>query len=604
MEKKTEAMIPGLSEGKLVGMAGNSIYRRALDYYQRGTVVEAIQFASKLTALVDGSQYEPYQVHIKWDHAGIKKCYCDCPYDGDYCKHIIAVLLLCLHSPASVQKIASLQDNLQKLSKEQLCSLIEMMTGDDIASHRKVLISIDALTDRPSVVTENQQSNQQQTWVDPERYRKEAYHILYGLHRVPSSHIYRHEQRIFEQLGEIIDKAHVFIDKNDGDNALLILQALTEAYLAERTMFDDSDDESDSFFYDLDMAWAKAILTANLSASETTKLLQQLDAWQAEIKDYEVELPFATAELALQQGWHDPELKRILQGEPAEEDDDKEIGYNTAESGLTRLRLDVLEQQKRYAEYIHLAKHKGLPMQVVHMLIQQKQFADAIAFARAKLALSEDALTVAMELRDHHYVEEALSIAELGLHLRGNRVRLGEWLHNLAETIGNHALARQALLAAFGDEISEERYQRILQLTPDAEIEATKANLLARVREKGNFSSVYERVHIFLKEGLFDEAIDTVKKSYDEEAIKLVMKSVMHHNPEWIIQQAHKRAMNIIDQAQASHYDEAVSWLTFVKQAYEAMEKTKEWQSHLQKIKQKHKAKYKLMGLLRAEFGE
>jgi uncharacterized Zn finger protein len=605
MEKKTKVIIPGLSEEKLLRVADSSIYRRAMDYYRRGAVVETIQLAYKLTASVEGTQSEPYQVHIKWDHAGIKKCYCDCPYDREYCKHIIAVLLLCLHSPERVQKMASLKERLQKLSKEQLCILLESMTGDDILLHRKAMMGIDAITDAPSVMTENKQNSPQPTWVDPQRYQKEAYRIFHSLRHIPSSQIYRHEDRVLKELGEIIDQAGVFIDKNDGNNALLILQALTEVYMEEWMMLDGSNGESGSFFDDLDAAWAEAILTANLSASETTELRKRLESWQSEIEDDGIDDPFATAQLALQQGWHDSELTRILQGEQEDPKQERETRHNATERKLIQIRLAILERQKRYPEYIHLAKHEDLPVQVVRMLMQQNQFAEAIALARTELAMSEDALTVAMELRDHLYIDDAISIAELGLNLRGYKSRIGEWLHDVAETTGNHTLARQALIVAFNDDMSEERYERILKLTSDDEIQVTKEQLLAKVREKENYSSVAAKANIFLKEELFDEAIDVVdKENYNDDVVKHVMNAVMHYNPTWIIQQAHQRALGIIDKNQASHYDEAVSWLTFVKKSYEAMENKQGWQSHLDKIKREHKLKYKLMGLLRSAFEE
>jgi uncharacterized Zn finger protein len=605
MEKKTETMIPGLSEDKLLRVADGSIYHRAMDYYRRGAVIETIQLDYKLTASVDGSQYEPYQVHIKWDHAGIKKCYCDCPHNSEYCKHIIAVLLLCLHSPEKVQKMASLKESLQKLSKEQLCSLLENITGDDIILHRKVMMGIDSITDTSSVMTENKQSSPQRTWVDPQRYQKEAYRIFRSLHHIPSSQIYQHEDRVLKELSEIIDQAGVFIDKNDGNNALLILQALTEVYMKEWMTLDGSDSESGDFFYDLDAAWAEAILTANLSTSETTELRKRLESWQSEIEDYGIDDAFVTTQLALQQGWHDPELKRILQGEQEDLQQEREIYRDETKRKLTQIRLAILERQKRYPEYIQLAKHEGLPAQMVCMLMQQNQFADAIALARTELTMSEDALTVAMKLRNHFYIDDAISIAELGLNLRGYKLRIGEWLHDLAEATGNDTLARQALIVAFNDDISEERYERILKLTSDDEIQATKEQLLAKVREKENYSSVAAKANIFLKEELFDEAIDIVDKChYEDDVVKHVMNAVIHYNPTWIIQQAHKRAMDIVDKNQAARYDKAVSWFTFVKKSYEAMGNMKEWQSHLDEIKHKHKPKYKLMGLLHSAFGE
>jgi uncharacterized Zn finger protein len=607
MEEKAKVVIPGLSADELLHMVDNSVYGRAMNYYQHGAVREVVQSKYKLIALVDGNQYEPYQVHIKFDEAGIKNSYCDCPYDGGrYCKHIISVLLLCLHAPEKVQKITSLTDRLQRLTNTQLCSLIESLTESDVSLHRKVTMRIDSMIDTIDIRIESTKSNQQQACVDPQFYREEVYRILHSLHYHPSSRAYQHETRVLKELDEIIDEAKVFINKNDGNNALLILQALTEVCVAEwTTTLDGPDSENSRLFYDLNRAWAEAILTANLSTSETTKLRKRLQSWQSEMEDGGVDNSFTTSQLALQQGWHDPELKRVLQGEQKSPENGKKSRHDPVRRELARIRLTILERQKRYQEYIHLARQEGLSMQVIRMLIQQNQFTDAIALARIELTLSEDALTVAMKLRDHHYLADAISIAELGLRLKGHKLRIGAWLYDLAKTTGNYPLARQALMVAFDENICTKYYEHILELTPSEEMEATKSQLLSRLRRRDHDSSAAEKANIFLKEELFDEAINIVNKEhcYNDD-IKHVMNSVIHHNPEWVARQARKRAMNIIDRNQASDYDEAVSWLTFVKKSHEATGNMEKWQSYLTNIKRKHKPKYKLMGLLRSEFGE
>lgn len=67
------------------------ILMRGVEYYESGTVSDLNEEDSgKWTANVNGT--EIYQVEISMEGNAVQSWYCDCPYDGEICKHVVATL--------------------------------------------------------------------------------------------------------------------------------------------------------------------------------------------------------------------------------------------------------------------------------------------------------------------------------------------------------------------------------------------------------------------------------------------------------------------------------------------------------------------------------
>ncbi|MFQ6016281.1 MAG: SWIM zinc finger domain-containing protein, partial [Anaerolineae bacterium] len=85
---------PKLTEYTVRHLATDQSFSRGEDYYHSGAVLEVLRRGDMLSAEVEGTSYEPYQVTIRLDGGGVADAECSCPYDwGGYCKHIVAVLL-------------------------------------------------------------------------------------------------------------------------------------------------------------------------------------------------------------------------------------------------------------------------------------------------------------------------------------------------------------------------------------------------------------------------------------------------------------------------------------------------------------------------------
>src|SRR5947209_2581201 len=129
---------------------------------------------------------------------------------------------------------------------------------------------------------------------------------------------------------ELAEQARPHLDAGDGNNALTILEAVTDEYVTAWTDLDDSDGDAEGLFDDPSALWAEAILTADLTPAERQTWAERLADWQSEAAEYGIDTAFEAARVAAVQGWDDPELQRMLRGEVASSENDTAW----AESGL------------------------------------------------------------------------------------------------------------------------------------------------------------------------------------------------------------------------------------------------------------------------------
>ena len=91
---------PTITEATIRNLARSQSYNRGEDYYDHGAVREITRRGTPLRAVVEGSQYEPYQVQIELNETGVVDTGGSCPYDhGGICKHRVAVLLTYIRNP-------------------------------------------------------------------------------------------------------------------------------------------------------------------------------------------------------------------------------------------------------------------------------------------------------------------------------------------------------------------------------------------------------------------------------------------------------------------------------------------------------------------------
>jgi uncharacterized Zn finger protein len=604
-------------------------YHRGEEYASEGAVMQVIQRGNSISAFVEGSEYDPYEVQITFTPTTILSASCTCPYDwGGWCKHIVAVLIVCQEMPEMVEEHPPIEEIIQSLSRDHLHDLvlsiadhypstlahIEQMALSYQTSNQKDHKQDDQTVSSASSAPASQQPGthprKRQTAIDPSTFRQQAHAIMESVYSIRSGmDIYYYSSTVVEGMQKLCQQAAQFTQNGDGNNALLILEGITQEYLEHWEMLDDSDGELGMFFEVLGEHWAEALLMAELDNKQRMKWAKRLANWQHKVSKYGIDDGFQLAVLAAKEGWDDPIIQQVLQGnihawerlDPDDDDDDNQVSYRESDLfyELIRLRLNVLEWQGNTQAFLYLAQAAGYGLRYAHMLVLTGQIAQAVDIGLHQLTTADEGLRLAEVLYQQHAEDAAFQIAEHGLTLAKPHIYLATWLRDTARKHGNIPLARQAALAAFYDSPAKSSYFAIQDLSSDT-WETTRPQLLSFLR-KSNEIYVESQIAIFLYEGLIDDAIAALGKvSYyaSQQVFDQVLAAAVNHRPDWVIKTGISLAERPIEEGKAKYYDEAVQRLAFVKQAYQAQNNIAGWQAYVDDLKDRHGRKYKLMGLL------
>ncbi len=422
--------LPSVNEAAIRSHASEKSFQRGESYYRQGAVVSVIQRENTLIGKVEGSEYEPYRVSVQFDKGGIAIATCTCPYNfSGWCKHIIATLLKSLHSSKDIQQRPSLSELLAPLTREQLQTLLENLSVEqpELIEQIELQLQQENIIAQPTAL----QSATRQTVIDPQPFHRQIQQILY--HGTGTWD----DSPALDEVRTVIDKADDFTRRGDGENAIAILAAIIDAYRESWMNLDGSSGESGNLFYELDEAFAEALLSASITTEDQLQWQETIEVWEDDADDYGIDAAFAKSQAALVQGWDDPELLAILQEETT---DGSELEEPDAHGGctLTQIRLVILQRQERYEEYLNLAKAKACDQEYLTMLVQQDHLELAITEAHQHLNHPTAALATAKALRAKGALEQALQMAELGLKLPGQgKAKLAEWTSELAEGLGH-----------------------------------------------------------------------------------------------------------------------------------------------------------------------
>jgi uncharacterized Zn finger protein len=113
-----------IKESIILAHVGDKNLERGKEYLKQRSIVQAKKQGTKLKALCHGSQPEPYRLWATLTEPIEASCNCPIGYDGR-CKHVAALLLLTRNDPDAITELESLEDALQKRSKDELIQLIK-----------------------------------------------------------------------------------------------------------------------------------------------------------------------------------------------------------------------------------------------------------------------------------------------------------------------------------------------------------------------------------------------------------------------------------------------------------------------------------------------
>ncbi len=597
-----QPQLPPLSEAQIRQHASAESFARGADYERRGAVGPLVLRGDLLQAEVEGSEYEPYRVTVWLDAGGVRAASCSCPYDwGGWCKHIVATLLAYIHAaPGAVVVRPPLAELLAGLDRGQLEGLLLRLAAQDA----ELIERIDALLAAPptSAATPGNVegatvASGRRTAVDAAAFRQQIRRIF----RAERPDDYMAYASILANLEPLVAQIRAFLDGDDAQSALPLLEALTDEYSEAWVDYDDSDGELGGFFDELGALWAAALLGANPKKAELKRWRERLEGWAASAEEYGCE-GFGIALQAADEGWSEPWIDAAILGEARS--DKRPTGAYADE--LLAIRLRILERSGHFREALSLAAAAGMAKDQALLLLGMGRVDEAVALGREQLSSAEEALELAQALRERGDIAHALEIGEHGLSLGGAapsiagqeqaRARLAAWLVDVAAGQGRSDLALRAGAEALRAAPELGLYQRLAELAGSAWPEL-REQLLAALRASKSWM-VAGRIDIFLHEGLIDDAIAALGQHPSSDDLARVMDAALATRPDWVITAATARAAGIIDAGKAQHYDSAIEWLRRVRAAYQAAGRQPEWQAYLQGLRAQHGRKSKLMGLL------
>jgi len=418
--------IPQFTEVTVRQNTSPQSFERGETYYRNGAVDNLTLRGNILQAEVEGSQAPCYCVRISFESHSLAEASCACAYSlGGWCKHIVATLLVCLHQPQEIEECPTLEHLLDRLNHQQTQLLLQNLA----AEQPDLTDRIERHINRIVGVTRSQQSptaSPQLSTINTAPYRQQVRQILRDAERYLEDGY--EEDPIASDILELISEAQKFSQCEDGNNAIAILQSITETCIEYWDDVADYGADNDEIVTALDEAWTEAILCAELTQEQQTELRENLTTWQDEW-----DASFAMSLEALHQGWDYSPLQLILQG-------------------------NILERGVWEAE--------GLNQQYLVMLVGLGRVSEAISASQTLMTSVEEAKALAFELRKQGAKSQALEVAQAGFPLEGHCLyELATWASDLALELGDRATALKAKIQAFSVQPSFQGYRNIEDLS-------------------------------------------------------------------------------------------------------------------------------------------
>jgi uncharacterized Zn finger protein len=588
--------IPLVDRATIQRNATTKSFAKGESYYQADAVAALTQRGNLLHAEVEGTEAIPYRVTTQFDAGKITAARCTCPYDLEgWCKHIVAVLLACIHEPETIETRQSLEQLLDQLDLSQAKQVFRELIADRPDLIDDFDFQVNLITAVPNKTTQASSTKPKKSnrTIDPAVFRRQVKQLFRNA--VRSWEDGYDEDPVTEDLLELVAEAEIFFQQGDGENAIAVLEGITQGCVDDWEDVDEYGADSDEIVAAIDYAWTQAILITEMTIDRQKQLRSQLQKWQ---EAWGQDLPMSIE--ALQQGWSYPPLLRVLnngeithlgawEGEPP----------NFADE-LASIRLEILQRQGRDLEYLYLAEAEGKTEQYLTMLARLGRVEEVMTIAQTQMNTVDQAFALAKTLQQQGSIEQALEIAQTGLTLEGTPLYdLATWTSDLAESLRKPQIALTAKITAFNAKPSFQDYQKVEELAGE-DWAGLRPEMLQSLTKHPSWGLLEAKVDIFLYEGEIDRAIETVTDLgyYHAPLIHRVIDAAISQRPDWVIENTRHRAEEIMNRGKSDAYQHAVEWLAKTKAAYQKSGRKPEWSAYYHQLLQTHERKRKLVGLL------
>ncbi|SLM32229.1 putative Zinc finger, SWIM domain protein [Desulfamplus magnetovallimortis] len=601
IEMDNDMIINGLNDSLIKRHSTASSYKKGEKYFKKEQILSMERHGNRLISIIQGEDPTPRKTDISFDEGGLLKLSCNCNAEkGYWCDHIVATLLGAFHDPDKIVHRPALKELLQKKDGNTLKKIIHKIAENN-SDMEHLFIRYLIESDDNDLLSDTNTMNDPGSGlslpanplVDPAPFASKVTYIIKkyeGQHR---------DYEGLEQISEVMNEALDFIKQGDGRSAISVMEGIIEGYVKQWFNLDGSYGDTGLFFEDLDMGMAKAILCTAITKDDRKKLNKKIAVWEDNVTGYGIEHPFVLSKSALQQGWDDPILQKILDGETVTESL-WPVKIPEHAPIFTLIRLEILEIRKQYSEYLNLALHEKCYFEYLMMLTKTGQCKEAIKNADKMLRSGREALTLAEALREQGLLEYAMEIARIGISLdKPPSAQLALWLSERCDAVGDREEAVNYMIVAFKSAPSFNDFLRIREMCENEKWPAIRNQLLKNLGKGNSFFSLSDIIDIFIHENMINRAISLVdKETYCYREVIRVLEAAIKEKPEWVIENASKRAEEILDSANAKHYNKAVNFLKKARKAYKETKAVDIWNDYKDNLLKKHSRKSKFKGLM------
>lgn len=121
-----------LGEAQIRAAVPEKTFLRGDAYCEQGSVLSVARRGERIHAAVAGSEAEPYQVQVTARGDRVLAS-CDCPYAeewGEWCKHIVAVLLALARGRTEVEEQPTVRELLAPLDRRRVEEVVEALVEE------------------------------------------------------------------------------------------------------------------------------------------------------------------------------------------------------------------------------------------------------------------------------------------------------------------------------------------------------------------------------------------------------------------------------------------------------------------------------------------
>jgi hypothetical protein len=549
----------------------SDVASRGASYARRGRVRSIEVAGAAIRGTVVGSEIEPYHTVLFVSADGQVAALCTCPYDREWCKHVVATILHAIDPVPAVHR---------PVKKSSATSL----SGSTIEPERRTI-------GKPGFRGSARRARKRTLpRFDPEKTRLEVKAILHALDDLRPSRAYWYVGGVTEDLEQIRAEAEARFASGDIESAFKQLGVLTDEMRSAWEILDDSDGSVGDLARDLGTTWIRWLLHPDTPPLLRRRSVAELEHWHKGYDDYGVGEPFAAAVFAGRHGW--------------DEDGPPE---------LVSIKLDLLESRGDDAAFLELALRTGEIRRHVLCQIRRGEIDPGLAAFMNATFDERDVIDIAEALIAAKHEEKAFALAldvarlpEMRVRQRWGtashgRISIANWAAKHAEEMGYAEVALAAAEVGFRLRVDVEQYRRIERLSGCAWI--SRRDALLELARSCAANEASEAIAVFLDADMLDDAkrIFDRRGSYvhDSTLWRLFVRAA-ELAPGWAIERAQRFAEDIMDRASRNRYEIAARWLRIAAFGFRIAGREGDWTKYRDTLLAKHKAKRALVPLILA----